>query len=209
MPDWKVVKFRMSDIVQVEVGQAVSGDEFYTPPTEVPGYRQQRGRNETFVPTTTYCPKCSTLLEHDSRTGTVRPKWSTTEEDYCWNVVYDDEGFGVCGNCGHRMSETTEEQLSGETTSSGRAVGEDHAEDYEWIGEAEYEGGYFWFTEQDRRELFQIITRIKREKLKVVPAVLVAGSGYALDMDAFIRVLKECPEKDGLHGIPRQCWRSL
>jgi hypothetical protein len=107
------------------------------------------------------------------------------------------------------MSETTEEQLSGETTTSGRAVGEDHTEDYEWIGEAEYEGGYFWLPEQDRRELFQIITRIKRENLKVVPAVLVAGSGYALDMDAFIRVIKECPEKDGLHGIPRQCWRSL
>ena len=195
-------------IVQVEVGEAASGTERYTVPMEQPGYTQQRGRNETFVPTTAYCPKCSTLREHDPRSGTVKPKWSTTRDDYCWNLEYDDQGNGVCGNCGHLMSETELVDLTGETESS-RPVGEDHTEEYEWIGEAEYHGGYFWLTEPDRRELFQTITRIKRENLQVVPAVIVAGGTYALDVAGFFWVLRECPEKDGLHGIPRQCWRSL
>ena len=87
--------------------------------------------------------------------------------------------------------------------------GEDHEVEYEWIGEAEYDGGYFWMTTDDRKELFQTITRIRRENLKLAPALLVGGSGYALDIAAFIRVIKECPEKDGMHGVPRQCWRSL
>jgi hypothetical protein len=81
--------------------------------------------------------------------------------------------------------------------------------EYEWIGEAEYDGGYFWMTTDDRKELFRTITRIRKENLKLAPAVLVAGGGYALDITAFIRVIKECPEKEGLHGVPRQCWRSL
>jgi len=204
----------LSEIVQVEVGEAVSGDEFYEIQYETPGYTQQRGRNQTFVPTSAYCVACSTLTEHDARTGTVREKWTTTQDDYSWNVQYHrelGETFAVCQNCHHRLEETTATQLvlRDESSESKRGSGEDHEVEYEWIGEAEYEGGYFWMETQDRRELFETITRIRKESLKLVPAILVAGGGYALDITAFIRVIKECPEKDGRHGIPRQCWRSL
>lgn len=208
--------FMTEGLVQVEVGEAVSGDEFYEIQYETPGYVQQRGRSKTFVAASVYCVACSTLTEHDARTGTVREKWVTTQDDYSWNVQYQrdketGESFGVCQNCHHRLAETTATQLvlRDESSQSKRASGEDHEVEYEWIGEAEYDGGYFWMTTDDRKELFQTITRIRKENLKLAPAVLVGGSGYALDIAAFIRVIKECPDKDGMHGVPRQCWRSL
>ena len=118
-------------LVQVEVGEAASGDEFYEIQYETPGYTQQRGRNKTFVPTSAYCVACSTLTEHDARTGTVREKWVTTQDDYSWNVQYQRESgetFGVCQNCHHRLAETTATQLvrRNESSESKRASGEDH-----------------------------------------------------------------------------------
>ena len=48
----------LTEIVQVEVGEAVSGDDFYEIQYETPGYIQQRGRSKTFVAASVYCVVC-------------------------------------------------------------------------------------------------------------------------------------------------------
>ena len=94
---------------------------------------------------------------------------------------------------------------------SSRAVGEDHAIEQEWIGEAEYEAGYFWLSPEDYQSLFQVVIKAHRNKLNLSPAVLVAESGYLLNNKTFLQVAKDkqYKEEEGRIGIPRQCWQSL
>ncbi len=194
---------------QVEVGEAITGSTFYDAKVEKPGYVHTWGRGgKSFVPSTVFCPQCSKLREHNHKSGKVELKRNTTEDDFCWNIIYDETfSFGICGSCGWELRNPTEDT----EIESSRAVGEDHAVEQEWIGEAEYDGGYFWLSPEDYQSLFQVVIKAHRNKLNLSPAVLVAESGYLLNNKTFLQVVKDkqYQEADGRIGIPRQCWQSL
>ena len=59
---------------QVEVGQAITGFDYYEPVVESAGYHHRFGKTETFVPSAVFCPECSELREHNPRTGKVELK---------------------------------------------------------------------------------------------------------------------------------------
>ena len=194
---------------QVEVGQAITGFDYYEPVVESAGYRHKFGKTEAFVPSAVFCPECSELREHNPRTGKVELKRKMQQRDYCFGIVYDEtKTKGYCLNCKHEMS--TPPKLDQELESL-RAVGEDHRIEHEWIGEAHYEEGYFWLESEDYQSLFQVVIRAHREKLNLAPAVLVAGSGYGLNNRNFLEIAKkkQFKEKEGLMGVPRQVWQSL
>ena len=75
---------------QVEVGQAITGFEYYEPVKEKSGYRHKYGKTETFVPSVVFCPECSELKEHNPRTGKVELKRRMQQRDYCFGIVYDE-----------------------------------------------------------------------------------------------------------------------
>tara|TARA_B100000686_G_scaffold7659_1_gene7599 strand:+ start:5516 stop:6133 length:618 start_codon:yes stop_codon:yes gene_type:complete len=196
------------EMKQIEVGQAITGQELYEPVIEKAGYYHTYGKTTTFIPSAVFCPECSKLREHNPRTGKVERKRNMEEKDYCFQIVYDENGNGICANCNWKMPQPP--KLDAETESL-RAVGEDHTTEQEWIGEAEYDEGYFWLSQEDYQALFQVVIKAHRDKLNLAPAVFVAGSGYQLNNKSFIEVAKkkQYKEEDGRMGIPRQCWQSL
>jgi hypothetical protein len=194
---------------QVEVGQAITGFEYYEPVLEKAGYHHQFGKTETFVASVVFCPECSELKQHNPRTGKVETKRSMKQRDYCFGIVYDkSKSKGTCANCQHEMA--TPPKLDQEMESL-RAVGEDHRTEHEWIGEATYEEGYFWLDAEDYQSLFRVVIKAHREKLNLAPAVLVGGSGYGLNNRNFLEMAKkkQFKEREGLMGVPRQVWVSL
>ena len=194
---------------QVEVGEAITGSEFYVAKVEKSGYSHSWGRGgKSYVPSAVYCPQCSKIREHNHKSGKVELNRNPTEDDFCWNIIYDETlSFGICGCCGWELRNKTPED-DAETL---RGVGEDHAVEQEWIGEATYESGYFWLSYADYQLLFQVVIRAHRGKLNLSPAVLVAESGYLLNNKTFLQVAKDkqYKEEEGRIGIPRQCWQSL
>jgi hypothetical protein len=193
---------------QVEVGEAVTGSEYYELAVEKPGYLHSWGRGgKRFVPSAVFCPQCSKIREHNPKSGKVELKRNPTEDDFCWNIVYDETlSFGICGSCGWELKEKVPD-----VDFESRAVGEDHAVEQEWIGEAVYEDGYFWLSSEDYQSMFQVVIKAHRQKLNLSPAVLVAESGYLLNNKTFLQVAKDkqYKEEEGRIGIPRQCWQSL
>lgn len=193
---------------QVEVGEAVTGSEYYELAVEKPGYIHSWGRGgKSFVPSAVFCPQCSKIREHNPKSGKVELKRNPTEDDFCWNIVYDETlSFGICGSCGWELKEKVPD-----VDFESRAVGEDHAVEQEWIGEAVYEDGYFWLSSEDYQSMFQVVIKAHRQKLNLSPAVLVAESGYLLNNKTFLQVAKDkqYKEEEGRIGIPRQCWQSL
>jgi len=207
----KNVLWESGNMKQVEIGEAITGLTSYEPKEETPGYFHTWGRGgKTFVPTTVYCPECSSLKEYNPKSGNVELKRNPTQQDFCWNIVYDETlSYGVCAHCKHELRNST--SISKDDIKTFRGVGEDHAVEQEWIGEAEYDAGYFWLTQEDYQSLFQVVIKAHRKKLKLAPAVLVAESGYLLNNKTFLEVAKkkQYKQEGGLMGIPRQCWQSL
>ena len=80
----KSVLWVSGSMKQVEVGEAITGLSSYEPKEETPGYTHTWGRGgKTFVPTTVYCPECSSLKEHNPKTGKVELKRNPTQQDFC------------------------------------------------------------------------------------------------------------------------------
>ena len=193
---------------QIEKGEAITGFTTYETTPEPEGYFHSWGRGgKSFIPVTVFCPQCSKIREHNPKTGKVETKRNHNQEDFCWDIVYDkdEETFGRCGNCGHDMR-TVEE-----ITETFRGVGDDHATEQEWVGEGVYESGYFWLSQEDYKSVFQVVIKAHKQKLNLAPAVLVGGSGYLLNNQSFLNVVKQkqYKEQDNRMGIPRQCWQSL
>jgi len=193
---------------QIEMGEAITGLTTYETANENEGYFHSWGRGgKSFIPVTVFCPQCSKLREHNPKTGKVEMKRNHNADDFCWDIVYDrdEETFGRCNNCGHDMR-TVEEN-----TETFRGVGEDHVMEQEWVGEGSYESGYFWLSQEDYQSVFQVVIKAHKQKLNLAPTILVGGSGYILNNQSFLKIVKQkqYKEQDNRMGIPRQCWQSL
>ena len=204
----KVVLWVSGEMKQIEMGEAITGLTTYETTSEAEGYFHSWGRGwKSFIPATVFCPQCSKLREHNPKTGKVDMKRNHDSDDFCWDIIYDkdEETFGRCNNCGHDMR-TVEEN-----TETFRGVGDDHTTEQEWVGEGIYESGYFWLSQEDYKSMFQVVIKAHKQKLNLAPAILVGGSGYILNNQSFLKIVKEkqYKEQDNRLGIPRQCWQSL
>ena len=153
----------------IKQGEAISGSERYIPEKEAQGFEQQRGRNKNYVPTTAFCPQCSTLEEWDSKWGEPKPKWTLQYSDFCFDLEYaeDEEGVFVrCRNCGHDLRQEVKE-MHGEKTTKAKKSKSSVDFHQEWLKNVKPHNGYYTMSIQEFKRMAVIgySSNLKNESL--------------------------------------------
>lgn len=198
------------DEITIKQGEALSGMEKYTPAVESQGYEQQRGRNTNFVPTTAFCPQCSTLYEWDAKWGEPKPKWRLHQSDFCFDLEYetDDEGetFVRCKKCGHDLRNEPTEMRSSSNNKKGKSK---KRVDFhqEWLRQVKLHNGYYVMSLQEFKRMAVIGYS---SGLKMNPCAKIGGTSYYVLWEDFLNHYEEF-KLDGLKsiGIARQHWKML
>jgi len=199
----------MEDITAV-VGEAISGMEKYETPSESQGFEQMRGRSKNYVPTTAYCPQCSTLFEWDAKWGEPKPKWSLKYQDFCFDLGYAKDEDGVtyvkCNSCGHDLRNEPQEM---EGASSSQPTKSRAKADFqqEWLKNVKLHNGFYVMSVQEFKRMAVIGYG---SKLKMNPCAKVGGSSYYVLWNDYLQHYEEMTY-DGVKsiGISRKHWKIL
>jgi len=201
------------DEITIKQGEAVSGMEKYTPNIETQGYDQKRGRSSNFVPTTAFCPQCSTLYEWDAKWGEPKPKWKHHQSDFCFDLVYETdengETFVRCKTCGHDLRNEPKE-MSGSTQGvAKRTPAEKKKQDFhqEWLKNVKLHNGSYVMSLKEFKRMAVIGYS---SGLKMNPCAKVGGTSYFVLWQDFLNHYEEFTI-DGVKsiGIARQHWKML
>ena len=193
----------------IKQGEAISGGEKYIPESESQGYEQQRGRSKNFVPTTAFCPQCSTLEEWDSKWGEPKPKWSLHYSDFCFDLEYaqDENGIFVrCTNCGHDLREEVKEMHSESNTKSAKPKNNVDFHQ-EWLKNVKPHNGYYVMSIQEFKRMAVIGYS---SNLLMNPCAKIGHNSYYILWQDFLNQYENITV-DGVKsiGMARQHWKML
>ena len=193
-------------IVDVPFGHSAMGTVVSEPDDDKGYYERTMQHKISVVPTTAYCPSCSAILEYDSRSGKVKPKWMLQHSDLEFNLSYreDDEGnlYAECDSCGFDLRKDvvqTIENDEGQATEVFRDIVVDNPT---------YRNGCYYIPVESFIEVAKAFTKGGRLKLCIKQRIGPSVNTYRLDDEAYKDARQFDSSSKGLLGIPKRHWTA-